>query len=80
MTRNLEELRKYSLIKISEKSGLILGNEKMILNKDTNFTDFYDIIVDIKSVKDICQGWEIKMSKRAEEDYAKLKENKVIRI
>ena len=52
----------------------------MILNKDANFTDFYDIIVDIKSVKDICQGWEIKMSKRAEEDYAKLKEDKVIRI
>ena len=65
---------------MSEKSGLIIGNEKMILNKDANFTDFYDIIVDIKSVKDICQGWEIKMSKRAEEDYAKLKENKVIRI
>ena len=80
LTRNLEEPIKKSLIKMSEKSGLIIGNEKMILNKDANFTDFYDIIVDIKSVKDICQGWEIKMSKRAEEDYAKLKEDKVIRI
>ena len=80
LTRNLEEPIKNSLIKMSEKSGLIIGNEKMILNKDANFTDFYDIIVDIKSVKDICQGWEIKMSKRAEEDYAKLKEEKVIRI
>ena len=80
LTRNLEEPIKKSLIKMSEKSGLIIGNEKMILNKDANFTDFYDIIVDIKSVKDICQGWEIKMSKRAEEDYAKLKEEKVIRI
>ena len=80
LTRNLKEPIKNSLIKMSEKSGLIIGNEKMILNKDANFTDFYDIIVDIKSVKDICQGWEIKMSKRAEEDYAKLKEEKVIRI
>ena len=52
----------------------------MGLNKDITFTNFYDIIVDIKSVKDICTGWDIKMSEKAEKDYKTLKEKKVIRI
>ena len=51
-----------------------------MLNKETKFEEFYDIIVDIKSIKDICKGWDIKMSKKAEKEYEKLKNEKVIRI
>ena len=80
LTGKLELERKNSLIRIDENSGLIKGNEKMGLNKDITFTNFYDIIVDIKSVKDICTGWDIKMSEKAEKDYKTLKEKKVIRI
>ena len=57
-----------------------MGGELSLLNKDTKFNEFYDIIVDIKSVKDICKGWEIKLSKKAEQEYEKLKNEKVIKI
>ncbi len=80
LTRSLEINNKKSNIKIDENTGRILGNDFMILNKETNFIDFYDIIIDIKSVKDICEGYEIKMSEKAEKEYKELKQNKVIRI
>ena len=81
LTRSLEINNNKSNIKINEKNGQIEGNNNFILlNKDAKFNEFYDIIVDIKSIKDICKGWEIKMSKKAEEDYEKLKSQKVIRI
>ena len=67
-------------IRVDEKNGQIIGNEHFQLNKETNFNDFYDIIVDIKSVKDICKGWTIKMSDKAEKEYENLKTQKVIRI
>ena len=50
------------------------------MNKDTNFTDFYDIIIDIKSIKDICKGWAIKLSEKASKDYQNFRKNKEIRI
>ena len=54
------------------------GSEKT--NKETNFIDFYDVIVDIKSVKDISQGWEIKMNENAKQKYEEFKKEKVIKI
>ena len=74
LTGNKEELNN---IKIN-KNGLVVGNEN--LNTTTNFVDFYDVIVDIKSIKDICNGWEIKKSKRAEENYEKIKKDKVLKV
>jgi len=71
---NKEELNN---IKIN-KNGLVVGNEN--LNKNTNFAEFYDVIVDIQSIKEICNGWEIKRSKRAEENYENIKKDKVIKI
>ena len=80
LTRRLEINNKKSNIKINDTNGQIEDNNFFLLNKDARFTEFYDIIIDIKSIKDICKGWEIKMSKKAEEDYEKLKSQKVIRI
>ena len=69
---------KENLIKIDPKTNEIIGNQKIIEEK--NFTDFYDVIVNIKSIKDINKGWEIKMSKRAEEKYDLLKKDEIIKI
>ena len=69
---------------LTKKSEIIKmnvsANEHAILNKNKKYEELYDIIVDIKSIKDICKGWEIKMSKKAEKEYEKLKNEKVIRI
>ena len=80
LTRKLETKKSKTNLKIDGKTGQVLANEYVILNKDARFEEFYDIIVDIKSIKDICKGWDIKMSKKAEKEYEKLKNEKVIRI
>ena len=54
-------------IKELELENMKLNEEKLRTekaNKDTNFIDFYDVIVDIKSIKDIRKGWLIKMSEK----------------
>jgi len=52
ITKTFEINNNKNNLKINEKDGRIIGNYT-ILNKDTKFNDFYDIIVDIKSIKDI---------------------------
>ena len=37
------------------------------------FENFYDVIIDIKSIKDINEGWEIKMNKSGEKRFNKYK-------
>lgn len=32
--------------------------------KKTEFKDFYDVVINITSVKNISQGWEIEMSEK----------------
>ena len=80
LTNTLQVAKNLSGIRINERNGQLIGNEHFILNNETNFNDFYDIIVDIKSVKDICKGWNIKMSEKAEKEYEELKKGKVIKI
>ena len=67
-----------SNIKIDPITNEIIGGNKPIL--EPNFINFYDVIIDIKSVKDIYKGWEIKRSKRAEEHYEDFKKDKIIKI
>ena len=50
------------------------------LNKDIIFIDFYDVIIDINSIKDINKGWEIKMSEKTKHNYQSLKNEKIIKI
>ena len=54
--------------------------KKVDENKKDKFEDFYDIIVDINSIKDITKGWKIKKSKRAKENYEKFKSDSLIKI
>ena len=45
-----------------------------------NFENFYDVIIDIKSIKGINKGWNIKMNKRRETKYNEFKQKYVIKI
>ena len=44
------------------------------------FEEFYDLIINIKSVKEIDKGWELKMNDKGIENYNKFKKQSVIRI
>ena len=65
-----------NLSKISETNNKILDNNYILFNKSNS----YDLIMDFKSIKDICKGWEIKMSKKLEQNYDFLKKMDVIRL
>ena len=89
-TLKIKDLKKYgvigeflipkdNLIKINPETNQIIGNEKQ-LKKEFNFIDFYDVIINIKSIKDISEGWEVKLSKRAEEKYESFKKDEIIKI
>ena len=57
--------------------------EKKITNKNENDTEpeeFYDVIIDIKSIKDIKDGWDIKMNDDGEKKYTNFKKKEVIKI
>ena len=69
---------KENIIQINAKSNEVIGNQK--LYKDVNYIDFYDVIIDIKSIKDINKGWNIKLSKRAEENYDQFMKEPIIKI
>ena len=69
---------KENIISIEPETNKILTKEK--LNKEIIFVDFYDVIIDINSIKDINKGWDIKMSQRAKENYKSLKKEKIIKI
>ena len=73
-------------IKIDPKTNQIIGNNNTkknvvdIKEYNNNFDDFYDIIIDIKSIKDISKGWEIKMTKRGEDNFNRYKNEKLIKV
>jgi len=57
-----------------------ITNEIKIKKFKNNFDDFYDIIIDIKLIKDIKKGWKIKMNEKGKNNYNKYKNNKTIKI
>ena len=84
----LEKQKEQHMIDSQKMKALELENMKLNeerlrsekANKDTNFIDFYDVIVDIKSIKDISKGWVIKMNEKAKTNYENFKKEKVIKI
>ena len=58
------------------------NNQILIKQKDLKpqFTEFYDVIVHIDSIKDITKGWKIEMSKKGEENYIKYKDKNLLKI
>ncbi len=69
---------KDNIIQIDQKTNQIKGDILKYEKVDPN--NFYDIIVDIKSIKDINKGWEIKMIKEGEENYNKYKNEEILKI
>ena len=60
---------KFNTITIDQSTDSIIENKNYELSEELkkfnkNFEDFYDIIINIKSVKDINKGWEIKYNER----------------
>ena len=84
----LTKLKKQEKEQKEQIDNLINRNKKLTekniqnetINKNANFIDFYDVIVDIKSVKDISEGWEIKMNENAKKKYEEFKKEEVIKI
>jgi hypothetical protein len=73
---NISNLKpKDDIIKIGKNNQIIGGNKEYF---DRNqFINFYDVIIDIKSIKDINKGWEIKLNK---DNYIKYKNELTIKI
>ena len=65
------------IIKINPLNNQLIGNKYVA---KTNFEDFYDVIIDIKSVKDINKGWDIKMSPKGSKKYKEFKKEKILKI
>ena len=83
----LKELKKLGIINnIEIKSNVfeIDPENRVKLNdngpKNVIFENFYDMIVNIKSIKDIDKGWELKMNEKGLKNYKDFKEKKVIKI
>jgi len=70
---------KNNCLQIDPKNNQILPNKNEI-EMEKELKDFYDIIIDIKSVKDISKGWEIKMTERGEKNFKEYKSKELIKI
>ena len=73
-----ENLRLNQLIKV-----LTELNEKITKKGEENIKkseDFYDVIVDIRSIKGIKEGWDIKWNEKGKNLYLKCKKDKCLRI
>ena len=84
---NLDKVKIISLEEQLEKNNcmslmnFIKKDEKNCkLYSNTNADDFYDIIINIKSVKDINKGWEIKMNERGKNNYELYKNKEILKI
>ena len=66
-----------NMIRINPNNHQIIGRKE---ESKVDFMNFYDVIIDIKSVKDINKGWEIKMSEKGLQNYRKFHEDKIIKI
>ena len=88
LKQKIENIEKKEIDKEKQIEKLTHENEKLAeenlesekTNKEANFIDFYDVIVDIKSVKDISEGWKIKMNENARKKYEEFKKENVIKI
>ena len=59
---------------------IIPNKENKNLDKNIKLEDFYDVVINIKSVKDISKGWEIKMTEKGEKNFNKFKNKELIKI
>ena len=80
-----ENLKESNTLIINKKTNEIMPNKPSISQKnekifDNDFENFYDVIINIKSVKDISKGWKIKMNERGKKNYEQYKDKKILKI
>ena len=96
LLKEIERLEEYVIEFKKITENLVEENKKLnnnikmnseisqIIKKDIplniNIFDFYDTVVSIKSIGDICNGWEVKMNERLKNNYDKFKNEKNIKI
>ena len=89
-TKKIEEIeKKYMSLKLKNSWGeIVIKNENVLQLKQNitlnyekpKFSDFYDVIVHIDSIKDINKGWEIEMSEKGEKAYNEFKNKPLLKI
>ena len=62
-----------------EKNKLDSVNNKPVYD-DKKFTEFYDIILKINSIRDILSGWNIEFSESGKDYYEKMKVNDFLKV
>ena len=71
-------------IQIDPKTNQFISNNNNNLlideESDKKLQEFYDIIINISSVKDIAKGWEIKMTQEGEKNFLKYKDKELLKI
>lgn len=67
-------------LKLLKKNNQILVNKNSQIDEEIELKDFYDVIINIKSVKDISDGWDIIMTQKGEENYNKYRNEELIKI
>ena len=67
-------------IKVDPYTNQIKESNTSLENEYKVLENFYDIIIDIKSVKDIEKGWIIKMTEKGENNFNTYKNKDLIRI
>ena len=68
----------FNQLKIDPKTGNFIGSKT--LNDEIDPIKFYDVIINIKSIKDIIKGWEIKFSERMTNKYKEFLKNNTLKI
>ena len=64
---------------VDKKSGNFIGSKESCIEVDDP-VKFYDVIINIKSIKDIIKGWDIKFSERINKNYKEFIKDKVLKI
>jgi len=76
-TINIESSSKLTSNSDDSNKNIIFFNQNIF---DVKFEDFYDVIFDINSIKDINIGWEIKMNKNGEKRFNEYKNKEALII
>ena len=74
---NLQKEKEELIKEIERLNSNIINNNK---EEDFNPISFYDIIIHIKSIKDITKGWKVQLSPRITQKYGEFIKNKVIKV
>ena len=65
---------------VNPENNQIIQNQNSYNSEEYQAEKFYDLIINIKSIKDISKGWEIKMTERGEENFNKYKNIETLKL